>query len=151
MAKELWKKFPKEYNSYRGMKARCLNRSDESYKDYGRRGIKICKRWLGRNGFEHFLEDMGPRPIGKHGKMCQFSIDRIDPNDDYCKENCIWGDWYDQAAHRRTEGDVAGVYFNKERKTFVANIQVLGKRKTKSFKKLEDAINQRISWLDEIK
>jgi hypothetical protein len=40
-----------EYSAYRHMKQRCLNPNNPKYPRYGGRGIKICKRWLGENGF----------------------------------------------------------------------------------------------------
>ena len=54
-----------EYNSFLSMRYRCLDPKATSWKDYGGRGIKICDRWLGPEGFVHFLEDLG---------LCSFSL-----------------------------------------------------------------------------
>lgn len=75
------KKTTKTYYSWSDMIARCINLNDKYYKDYGGRGIKVCKRWL--NSFENFLEDMGEVPKG-------LQIDRIDNNKGYYKDNCRW-------------------------------------------------------------
>jgi len=73
------------------MKARCESKSCRNYPIYGGRGIKICKRW---QTFENFLSDMGERPSG-------MSIDRIDNDLGYNKDNCRWASMITQARNRR--------------------------------------------------
>lgn len=71
----------KEYRCWASMKQRCYNKNNVRYKNYGGRKIFICDRW---NKFENFLFDMGSIPTKNH------SIDRINNNDGYYKENCRW-------------------------------------------------------------
>jgi hypothetical protein len=84
----------RELNSYVGMKQRCLNEKSPNYEGYGGRGITICERWLGENGFVNFLMDMGPRPEGT-------SLDRINVMGNYELKNCRWADSATQHANRR--------------------------------------------------
>lgn len=86
-----------EYRIYVGMKGRCENRNDDMYHHYGGRGIRVCERWLGENGFENFYKDMGPRPSKDH------SIDRYPNNDTgiYEPMNCRWATEVEQQNNKR--------------------------------------------------
>lgn len=89
------------YRSWETMKSRCLNPNDRSYKDYGGRGIAVCSEWENFNGF---LNDMGERPRGT-------TLDRINVNSNYCKENCRWATTKKQQRNKRNN---RMVFFNGE-------------------------------------
>lgn len=129
-----------EHNSWRGMIDRCYQSSGASFHLYGKRGIKVCDRW--RESFNNFLEDMGARPSPKH------SIDRIDGDKGYSKENCRWATASVQSANRRptrSKVGVLGVYPNPNG-TFHARIMRGGKMALLgTFKTLFDAVAARRS------
>lgn len=83
-----------EYRIYNNMISKCYRKNGKSYKYYGARGIRVCKRWLDK--FENFYLDMGDRPSLKH------SLDRINNNGNYEPNNCRWATAIQQAANKRT-------------------------------------------------
>jgi len=68
-----------EYFVFQSMLQRCNNSDNVKYHIYGDKGIKV--EW---KNFEDFWDDMGS--TYKKG----LTIDRIDSNKNYCKENCQW-------------------------------------------------------------
>lgn len=76
------------YRIWAGMIARCTNKNAPRYKDWGGRGITVCEKW---RTFQGFYEDM------KGGYADNLSIDRIDNDKNYCKENCRWATKEEQA------------------------------------------------------
>ncbi len=81
------------YFRWTDMKTRCLNKNSISYKNYGKRGISICDEWI--NSFENFISDLGECKKG-------MTLERLDNNKGYFKENCKWVYKGQQARNRRT-------------------------------------------------
>lgn len=79
------------YRAWTGMKQRCLNKKFKHYKNWGGRGIKVCKRWM---KFENFYKDMGNCPRGK-------SLDRKNNDKGYYKKNCRWATMEEQLNNTR--------------------------------------------------
>jgi len=81
----------REYRIWSQIKGRTSGRrNDLSSKCYRDRNITMCSRWF--NSFENFFEDMG--------ESNGLSIDRIDNNKGYFKENCRWATPLEQIHNR---------------------------------------------------
>jgi hypothetical protein len=89
-----------EYRAWTELLHRCSAPGAQAWKNYGGRGITVSDRWrYGEDGihpFECFRADMGPKPSPKH------SLDRIDNDLGYSKENCRWATPTQQARNTRT-------------------------------------------------
>ncbi len=71
------------YNIWRGIKKRCLCKTDAHYKWYGSKGISICEDW--KNDFLSFYNW-----AISNGYSKGLSIDRIDTYGNYEPSNCRW-------------------------------------------------------------
>jgi hypothetical protein len=107
----------KLYGTWYNMVERCTNSSNISYKYYGGRGITVCDSW---KNVENFINDMeGSYQEG-------MTLERVDTNKGYCKENCTWASPSVQAFNKRpscknSSGKV-GVNFDKNSGKWKATI-----------------------------
>jgi predicted small secreted protein/transposase len=80
------------YTSWQHMKSRCNNKNNKNYLLYGGRGITYDENW---ENFENFYKDMGDTWFEKA------TLDRIDCDGNYCKENCRWITIQEQQNNKR--------------------------------------------------
>lgn len=87
-------------NIWRNLRYRCSKPTHIEYKRYGARGISYDPRW---DDMRMFIEDMYPSyllHVEKFGEK-NTSIDRIDNDKDYSKENCKWATPKEQSRNTR--------------------------------------------------
>jgi len=72
-----------EYAHWRAMIYRCYP-SDNISTSCERKGVGVCDRWRGWDGFWNFLKDLGEKPSKK------YRLKRKDKNSDFSKRNCTW-------------------------------------------------------------
>jgi len=81
------------HNLWQNMKARCRNKNNPQYKDYGGRGITMCDEWF--DSFDTFYAAVGDVPSPEH------SIDRIKNNKGYEPGNVKWSTSVEQNSNKR--------------------------------------------------
>lgn len=90
------------YKIWGYMKYRCTNKSCNRYKDYGGRGIKVSNQWQIYNNFYNDMWEYYIEHVKKFGEK-QTTLDRINVNDDYKKENCKWSTYQEQRINTRNK------------------------------------------------
>ena len=103
------------YTNWKQMKKRCSNPNDKYFKDYGGRGINVCKEW---DDFDQFY-----KWAMEHGYSDELTIDRIDNDGDYCPDNCRWATQKEQARNKRNNHLLT---YNGETLTMVDWAEIVG-------------------------
>lgn len=104
-SKKHWLRSHKLYNVFNAIKSRCFNKNTKMFKHYWWRWIK-CE-WI---SFEEFYNDMW------ESYQEWLTIDRIDVNWNYCKNNCRFVSMKEQANNKRNT-----VYYKWEPLTIVCD------------------------------
>jgi len=128
------------YNAWVSMIQRCTNHNNISHKNYGERGITVCKKW--QSSFEAFFKDMGKKPKG-------LTLERINNNLGYSKDNCKWATRVEQNRNQRlyktNKTGVNGVHWDNYHQKYGVEIRANRKYFIGYFKNLEDAKAARIA------
>lgn len=81
------------YNIWKNVRQRCRNPKATDFKLYGGRGITICDEWEDFGTFREWAL--------QNGYTDELTLDRIDPNGNYCPANCRWATWAEQRHNQR--------------------------------------------------
>lgn len=129
------------YKRWKGMKARCNNKSYHAYEKYHKKGV--CDRW--NNDFINFYNDM-------HSTFFEGAeLDRIDNSKGYYPENCRWVTHKENSNNRdkyKNNSGYTGVHLGKKNKTYQVNLS--HNRKIiyiGSYKTLKEAVNARKDFI----
>lgn len=92
----------KFYTMWQNMKDRCTNPNNDKYIHYGGRGVSFCDDW---SNFENFKEDLYESYLEhiKYFGEKQTTLDRINVDGNYCKENCKFSTQQEQVINRRKQ------------------------------------------------
>lgn len=113
---------------FRNMHTRCENPKDIGFHRYGGRGIVICNEW---KNFDNFYNDVSPT------YRSGLTLDRINNNGNYCKENCRWITKKEQARNTRNIERAKHFTYKGITKTIREWAETVGiKRKTLSMRLL---------------
>jgi len=103
------------YEIWKGMRIRCHNKNDVSFKNYGTRGIGICDEWDEYEVFKIWALENGYKD--------DLTIERIDVNGNYCPQNCKWIPLSEQCLNKQ---DTIWIDYKGERKQLKIWCEELG-------------------------
>lgn len=127
------------YQIWFAMKQRCTNPNSDYYYIYGGAGISYCEKWV---TFSGFWEDMSD------GYSEELTLDRINGDLGYNKDNCRWATKSEQAYNQKisasNQSGKSGVYKESDCNTWIVKIIFKGCVEIHRFKWLIDAIFKRM-------
>lgn len=107
------------HQTWYDMMRRCYDSRHNQFSNYGTRGITVCERW---HDVERFYEDMGDKPSSRH------SIDRLNVNGGYCKENCRWATPSQQGLNKQIHSTMDWGIQHRGAGRYIVRVTVHGSR-----------------------
>lgn len=121
------------YNIWAGMLDRCNNENHKRYKDYGGRGIKVCKWWLNNSNFFNWAINNGYKD--------DLTLERNNVNGNYSPYNCSWKTHKEQS--RNTRRNIT-IELNGIKKSFSEWCEIYGAKYKLAYSRMKKgfAINE---------
>lgn len=113
------------YHIWSNMRSRCYNHKTKAYRNYGGRGISVCKEW---DSFELFYDW-----AMQSGYEDTLTLDRINVDGDYEPNNCRWTTFAEQ---QRNKQNTVRVLFRGEVKSVGEWAEDLGCKHYEVFKRI---------------
>lgn len=137
------------YRIFTDMKQRCYNPKCKAYPRYGGRGIKICEEWKTLSDFRRDMKESYEEHVLKYGER-QTTIDRIDPDGDYSKENCRWATYAEQRVNIRNKAVYKATHLITKEEVVFNNLTLFckehGCRRQLATKCLQGKISHHHKW-----
>ena len=89
------------FDVWNNMIQRCENSKNNSFENYGKRGIKVCKEWHDLKTFIDWAKSSGYEERDINNRSNVLSIERINVNGNYEPSNCKWIPVREQALNKR--------------------------------------------------
>lgn len=94
------------------MVRRCSDKRRKDYVNYGGRGIKVSEDW---KNYKNFKRDMYIEYLNHKEREEYTSLDRIDSDGEYSKENCRWSTREEQVANKKGIKAVGVIEYNGQK------------------------------------
>ena len=117
----------KLYGRWAAMKQRCYNKNIVGYHRYGGRGIEVCESWHDFINFKKDMEKSFHEHAKKHGYGINTSLNRINNDLGYSKDNCEWTTLMGQSKNKKTN---TYLEFNGKKQTYAEWARETGVRST---------------------
>lgn len=148
------------YKMWQTMVYRCdKNKKCGAWEKYGKKGIRVCEKWKGKNGFVNFYQwsikngyKEETLPSGKN----KYTIDRIDSHKGYSPDNCRWVNYETQNCNlsmlKTNKSGYRGVSWNKRTKKWLCVISINNhSKRIGEYETQKQAVEARNKFIDDNK